>query len=264
MSDVAASDIGLLRRWLKRNLGLRAEDYRSEFLGRRLRPYLQVQGWPDAAACLSHLDTHPREREGFLRRFFVGTTECFRNGEVFESFQNHFSQRIARFRWNRPVILSAACATGEEALSLAVLLEEAGLPGLVLAADRYKPALAGLREGSVPAKALQRVDRADWKGYFKIAGSRAAPGPSVFSRVHPLCCDLGWGIPCKAVHSVFLRNVFVYLTEEAQERIIKTMSEILVVGGLLVLGRVERIRGSRPEWEVVDRDCRIYGKIGGR
>ena len=57
---------------------------------------------------------------------------------------------------------------------------------------------------------------------------------------------------------MLVRNIFIYLTEEAQERMVMAAEKVLVPGGLLVLGRVERIPHGLLGWERADGECRIY------
>jgi chemotaxis methyl-accepting protein methylase len=64
-------------------------------------------------------------------------------------------------------------------------------------------------------------------------------------------------MPGRGFHAVLLRNLFIYFTPRAQARMVREAGESLVPGGLLVLGRVERLADSHG-WEAVDRDARIY------
>ena len=84
---------------------------------------------------------------------------------------------------------------------------------------------------------------------------------SEYFTILPVCGDLTFGIPGSGYHVIALRNIFIYLTEEAQVRLLGEAKKALVPGGLLILGRVESLsRRSSHEWRTVVRDARIYAR----
>jgi chemotaxis methyl-accepting protein methylase len=142
------------------------------------------------------------------------------------------------------------------------LLEELGAPGWILAADRSLQALRALKAGLYPSKSLEGMDKGRRQRYFTEEENRARVARRVIGRIHPLCCDLSRGLPGGPFHVVVLRNLFIYLTPQAQERLVGEAGAVLVPGGLLVLGRVEAAGcfASR-QFRAVSRDARIYEKV---
>ncbi len=258
MRRLQPEEVAALREWLSRQ-GLRGADYREEFLGRRLLPRMEGAGFDSVRDYLASLRGRPAEQDALLSRFLVHTTEFFRNPEVWEALR----AVLPRAGPGGLSVLSAPCSTGEEAFSAAVLLERDRLPGRVVAADLSGTALKRLREGRYPARALEKVDRELAARYFKLDGGWAMPVPRVRARVLPVRWDLGRGLPGKGFHVALLRNLFIYLTAAAQARLVAQAGEALVAGGLLVLGRVERLPQRGEAWDVVDGDARIYRWKGG-
>jgi two-component system CheB/CheR fusion protein len=259
-----ADQLSALRGVLARVLGPTAEVYRSSFLERRVAPRLAATHSADVAVYLDLLRRRPEEVWALCERLFVPTTEFFRNPEVFEALGELLAARSAEATWRTLRILSAPCSTGEEAASLSILLKEKGLCGKILAADRSPRALARLRGRRYPLKSVASLDKALKERYFRREGDVAWLDPGAARQIQPLLWDLGWGLPGRGFHAVVMRNFFIYLTAEAQARLLADAHGALVPGGLLVLGRVESIgRREMEGWRVVNRDARIYESTGG-
>jgi len=257
-------DLEDLRAWMRRGPGLRGEDYRPTFLARRLWPRLRASGCKDVPSYLALLRQDPAEAQSLASKFFVPTSEFFRNPEVFKSLSMLLAERVRRPGWTPLKIVSAPCSTGEEPVSLAILLEEAALQGRILAFDRSRNALAALQSGLFARRALEKVDLKLQARYFKREGERFSVVQRVAARICPICCDLGDGFPVRKAHVVMMRNLFIYLTEAAQLRLLDGAAQALVPGGLLVLGRVEALSPLRAAaWHPVDRAARIYERTGG-
>lgn len=265
MTLLSKEDLAQLREWLQSRHGLRASDYREAFLTRRVTPRMAARGCVDVASYLRLLDSDPAESRVLLGKVLVPTTEFMRNPEVFQSLLALIRSRAGLPGWDRLRILSAPCSTGEEAVSLALLLEDGRIDGLVAAGDRSPLALARLKAGSFPLRALDKLDKTLKERYFTLEGDRARVAPEVLRRIHPMRVDLGWGLAGRGFHVVLMRNLFIYLTEAAQGRLLSDIAEAIVPGGLLVLGRVEAVgRRWRDAWRPVDSDCRIYEWTGVR
>lgn len=252
--ELDAGDLDLLRRWLRREAGLRATDYRDEFLARRVIPRMEAAGFSSLGRYLVALDRSEEQRNFLIRRLLVPTTEFFRNADVFEAL----GRAWAGLQRSQPLkLLSAPCSTGEEAVSLAILLERLNLKGTIVAADLSATALATLKAGQWPLRALEKLDTATAARYFSVEGGWATLSPQILQRIEPVRWDLGQGMPGRGYHTVLMRNLFIYLKPEAQARMVREVAKALLPGGLLVLGRVEPLPDGEG-WETVDRDARLY------
>ncbi|MFB9972027.1 CheR family methyltransferase [Pseudoroseomonas cervicalis] len=145
----------------------------------------------------------------------------------------------------RPLrILSAGCATGEEAWSLAALAAEAGLPARILGLDLCRPALARAASGRFepgPPDPLREVPEA-YRPYFPAdaAGTLCArPGEAVavsFARAN-LCVlappDAAPAAPPEAAEQdiILCRNVLIYLTPDARAAVLRGLCARLAPGG---------------------------------
>ena len=102
-----------------------------------------------AAAYEARLARDPDELEWLMERLTVQESEWFRHPAHFELV----AERVAR---GGGVVWSAGCADGQEAWSLAMLLEEVGAPGWsVLATDLSADALAAAATGRYEERRLR-------------------------------------------------------------------------------------------------------------
>jgi chemotaxis methyl-accepting protein methylase len=261
VSPLSAADLRAVKHWLRGHGIARPEDYRDTFLNRRVQARMQAMGQEDVHGFLRAVDTCSKSRDAFFQRFFVPTTEFLRNPEVFEEAARLTSQRAQA--WGHPIrVLSAACSTGEEAYGIALLLLEKGLDCRVLALDRSRLALDRLRAGAFEERVLAKVDKRLRERYFIRGAVGFKACDELLSRVQPACWDIGGGFPRGTFHMVFLRNVLIYLTEEAKVRLLGEVTRVLVPGGILVLGRTESAgRCVTGDLAPLDRDKRIYERV---
>jgi chemotaxis protein methyltransferase CheR len=148
----------------------------------------------------------------------------------------------------RPRIWSAACATGEEPLTLAMLLDDRGLLGSVdlfatdlsarvlerAARGRYGP--RSLRDTAVPELVARYLRR-------EPDGSVHAPRRLVdaITRRRLNLADPAQVAGLGRFDCVLLRNVLIYFSDETASRVIATISEALVPGGALLVGVSESL-----------------------
>ncbi len=264
MMRLENEDLFALRAWMAQALGMNGENYRPAFLARRLWSRMRATGTPDVPTYLALARRDAAEALTLASKFLVPTTEFFRNPEVFQALGRELVARTSRPGWATLRAVCAPCSTGEEAVSLAILLNELGLRGRIVALDRSRGALRALRSGLWPRRSMEKVDLRRRARYFREEGETSRITEDIAARIQPVCCDLNGGIPAGGVHVVMMRNFFIYLTESAQGRLLEEAARAVVPGGLLVLGRVEILpRAALGPWTLVERDARIYERTGG-
>ncbi len=266
MKTLDSASLARLRGWITSRSSLHAEDYRGTFLYRRVYPRLKATDTETIREYIGVLERNQEEAGIFLKKLYIPTTEFFRNPEVFEALGDQLVMRFAGGgRAKNLRILSAASSTGEEAVSLAILLCRRGLGGRVVALDRCFSHLKSLRAASYSVAKLERVDKRLIERYFIVSGKVAIVRPEIRRMVDPVCADLTNGVPVKRFDVVALRNFFIYLTATGESRLLRRVAEALLPGGLLVLGKVETLgKNDLTEWKMVDKDARIYERGGMR
>jgi chemotaxis protein methyltransferase CheR len=150
-------------------------------------------------------------------------------------------------------IWSAACSTGEEVWTLAVVAHEA-LPSAkirITASDISQKALAFAQRAVYPADRCHGLPAGWVSRYFEPEGrpaeayriSPALRGLATFRRVN-LVKPYSWG---RQFPVIFCRNVMIYFDRPTQEQVIRQLAECLEPGGHLFVGHAESLtRVSHP------------------
>lgn len=187
-----------------------------------------------------------------LQYFTVQVSEMFRDPPYFRALRERVLPLVAS--WPYVKVWVAGCSTGEEAWSLAIVLEEEGLLGrtLIYATDINPEALATAQAGIY---ALDRI--AGFSANYLAAGGRAslsdyytaAYGGAVFDKRlkaqvvfsdHSLSTDSVFS----EVELVSCRNVLIYFDRELQARAIGLFHDALAPRGFLGIGARESLRFS--------------------
>jgi len=179
----------------------------------------------------------------------VPETRFFREQRQFAVLGEVVLPTLARARPARgPLRLwSAACATGEEACSLAVTALEA-LPGWridVLGTDVSNRALATARRGWYPAQRLAGVPEPLRGRYFRPRAGGYELGPDLrqalsYRRLN-LAVDPGPLAGIGPMDVIFCENVLIYLEAEAARRLLQTLASALRDDGWLFVGSSEML-----------------------
>lgn len=177
----------------------------------------------------------------------VQETQLFRAPRQMLRLAETLPARLAAARAeDRPLrLLSAGCATGEEAFSLAALAQQAVLdaaPGArieVLGIDVCRPALASAEQGRIGPHLGTPLGAVPARYLPWLSGPGGAPQPHAalrraarFRRATLLAPpdDLG------GFDVILCRNVLIYMTDAARRRVLETLMEHLRPGGVLGLG----------------------------
>jgi len=145
-------------------------------------------------------------------------------------------------------IWSAACATGEEPLTIAIALNEAGwfkrASIEILATDASSKAIERAREGVYKERAFRNLPLNLRERYFEKDGSAWR----VRSDIH---CRIKWAIanlieedqiaPFASADFIFCRNVFIYFSENAIRRAVRSFAKFIRPPGYLFVGAAESL-----------------------
>jgi len=150
----------------------------------------------------------------------------------------------------RPLrLLSAGCASGEEAWSLAILAANTGTTAEVMGLDLCRPALATAEAGRYPAgppDALREVPDA-FRCWFARDGGWVVPRPEGLPRPAFLRANLM--DPPEEIGrfgAILCRNVLIYLLPMARELVLRNLVGRLLPGGALLLGPTDSPPAGLP------------------
>lgn len=188
-------------------------------------------------------------------RLTVQETRFFRDPDAFRLVADYLMTRPREELRRRPLeAWSVGCATGEEAYTLAMVLDECmrrlGLNSLygVTGSDISQPALEKARRGRFCTRKLQHVEPELRHRYFTRTGGDTAEVISslrervCFTRLNVLDLDTA---PMHGMNIIFCQNLLLYFRRWRRREIVKRLAERLAPGGLLVLGQGE-LTGWQP------------------
>jgi two-component system, chemotaxis family, CheB/CheR fusion protein len=159
------------------------------------------------------------------------------------------------------------CATGEEAYSIAMLLQEEASkhelrpPVQIFGSDLDVRALATAREGRFPASIEADVSEERLRRFFIRESDgyrvRQEVRDTILFAVHDLLKDP----PFSHVDLISCRNVLIYLDRVLQDQVCNTFHYALNPGGFLMLGAAEAADNPPGLFRTADRNARIYRSI---
>lgn len=171
----------------------------------------------------------------------VHETRMFRAADQLAAFREHLLPSLIADARGRPLrLVSAGCATGEEAWTLAIIAARGAAPDWrVLGVDLCRGALAVAEEGHYrlgPPDALREMPEGD-RALLDIGEEAFAPASCLRRHVAFRRANLLDPLPATdAADAILCRNVLIYLTAEARRRVLRLLVAALRLGGVLLLG----------------------------
>ncbi len=187
------------------------------------------------------------ELDRLIDALVVGETYLFREFEQLKLIVSHFLSPLVE-RGRRPRVWCAACATGEEPVTLAMLLAEEGMLSSVelVASDLSERALARARAGNLNRRALRSVVApelcARWLTEGPDGGFQVSPSllEAIDWRRVNLTDPAALGA-LGAFDVIICRNVLIYFSDETTGRVVENLSAALTPGGSLFVGVSESL-----------------------
>lgn len=264
----------LFSEWLGEEFGLRFGPEKRDILRSRLEPRRAELGFDTFEQLYFHLKFHPSRQEECERLiphltnnesyFFRETGQLdVLSDEILRTVRNRLtSQGRTELR-----ILSAACASGEEPYTLAIIARQSGLfpppwTVRVTGVDIDSRALQAARAASYGENAFRRLDEDIRRRHFRPDGERRWQlNPEIremvsFRRANLV--DPGWHRALPRQDIVFCRNALIYFGEESTRQAVEGLYHALQPGGYLFLGHAESLSRVPTRLETVRRPGAIF------
>jgi chemotaxis protein methyltransferase CheR len=261
-------ELELLLEAIHRRYGYDFRGYARASLRRRLWRRADLEGLRTLSALQERILHDPHVMERLLADLSINVTAMFRDPACHAALRDAVFPLLRTHPFVR--IWVAGCSTGEEVVSLAIGLREAGLleRARIYATDIDNEVLARARRGAFPLDKLRDYTenyhaaggREDFSRYYTVAGDEAVFDPTlmrdaVFAQ-HNLASDRSFN----EFHVIVCRNVLIYFGRELQDRVLELFDESLIRRGVLVLGHKETLGGTSVEdrYDVLVAPERIY------
>jgi chemotaxis protein methyltransferase CheR len=150
----------------------------------------------------------------------------------------------------------AASASGEEAFTLAIALEEAGFgrhPIQIVGSDASEAALEKARGGMFRERSFRSLPPEIRARYFKAGREHSLLSPTIMSRVRFERVNVIMPSETAELASspiIFCRNVFIYFSEEVIARTVRNFAERMPPGGYLCVGASESLLRLTQDFEL--------------
>ena len=244
--------------------------YKLATVLRRIERRMQVNALPDMPSYAKYLQSHPDETPALLGDMLIGVTNFFRDREAFEALERDilpalFEQKLATEDKSIRV-WSAACSTGEEAYSLAMLLaDQAALSSAnseihvqLFATDIDERALETARAGVYPQAIATDVTPGRLRQYFVKEQNQLRMQKELRERILFARHNILRDPPFSRLDLISCRNLMIYLDRDIQVEVLRMFHFALNPGGYLFLGSSETADACSQLFTPVDKKNRIY------
>jgi chemotaxis protein methyltransferase CheR len=220
----------------------------------RLNPVAKKHGFASINELLKSLQTKPRldVQQQVVEAMTTNETSFFRDAHPFEALRTKLIGEFIKARSPQKTlnIWSAACSTGQEAYSIAILLRE-HFPELVnwkvniVGTDLSDDVLEKARAGKFSQIEVNRgLPAALLMKHFARQGLQWELNPAIrgMASFRKLNLIETWsGLPTFDI--VFLRNVLIYFAPEVKKSILGNVRKVMAPDGVLFLGAAETTLG---------------------
>lgn len=237
------TDFSYFIKQVKQKTNIDLSLYKEAQMKRRLTTLRTKHGYGTFAAYWEAMTRDSKLMNEFLDRMTINVSEFWRNANRWAALEQRFFPELLRAN-GRLKIWSAACSTGEEPYTIAMILDKLGVleRSSILATDLDLNVIERAKMGLYPERSLKEVPASYRNQYFtQMPGGDYQVADKLMRAVryqqHNLLSspfDGGYDL-------IVCRNVMIYFTEEAKSELYRKFGAALRPGGLLFVGSTEQI-----------------------
>jgi chemotaxis protein methyltransferase CheR len=271
-----STGLPLLRDLIHERTGLFYDNGRYEALSDRLAPLVIGRGFRsflDFYYLLKYDEgASTAEWRNVMDALSVQETYFWREIDQIHGLSGKVLPELIRGRDEWPLrIWSVPCATGEEPLTIAMVLNEAGwfdrMPIEIRASDGSSAAIGRARAGRYRNRAFRALPDALREKYFVQEGDASVPVPELQARV------TSWSVvnlmapgeiaPYARSPVIFCRNAFIYFSPLSVKLVVNTLADLMPVPAYLFVGASESLLSATDRFMLEDLDrAFVYVKRG--
>ncbi|MCX6210634.1 MAG: ATP-binding protein, partial [Bacteroidetes bacterium] len=241
--------------------------YKMNTIKRRILRRMVIHKIATLKQYAKYLEEEGNEVNLLYKDLLINVTEFFRDPEAFILLKKIVLPRLLKSKTLGETlrIWVAACATGEEVYSIAMLLFEIQdnniktIPFQIFASDLSEEAIAEARIGEYSTEQLKNVSPKRLQRFFtkvkdKYRVSKSLRDVCIFAP-HNILSDP----PFSRLDLISCRNLLIYLEPPAQKKALATFHYALNDNGCLMLGKSETIGSSAHLFTTsINNKCKIY------
>jgi chemotaxis protein methyltransferase CheR len=265
-------DFDMICRLLRQRSGLVLSPDKAYLMESRLLPVARkwkLAGFEDLVKAIRSKPDEALVRD-VVEAMTTNESFFFRDIKPFDQFKELVLPAMLKNRagQRRLRIWSAACSSGQEPYSLAMILSEmasqlAGWTIEIVATDLSSEILARAKEGTYSQFEVQRgLPVTLLVKYFTQSGDRWQISPKIRSMVDyrefNLLADPG---PLGRFDVVFCRNVLIYFDQETKAKVLDRLANLMPEDGFLFLGGAETVLGLTERFKLINGQRGVYGVV---
>ncbi len=271
VQDIDIADLKKITELIHTKYGYDFRNYAMSSFKRRIIRILELKNL-SIESLLKKLTESPSFINEFLDELTVNVTEMFRDPGFWRVMRDEIIPGIL-LNHKSFKIWHAGCSSGEEVLSMAILLKEMGIHQDVqlYATDLDVNILEKAKTATYPIKNMELNEknyiRLEGKGslkdYYKEENGRAVFDKSLLANATFRKHDLVTGELFNKFDLVLCRNVMIYFNQTLQNEVLKKFHESLFKYGYLAIGSKESLIWCdvANRFLVVNNEEKIYKKI---
>jgi chemotaxis protein methyltransferase CheR len=269
--DIELSELKQITDAVQSKYGYDFSNYAMSSFKRRVILVLKKNGIRSIEVLVQRILNDPQFFDQFILDVTVNTTEMFRDPTFFKALREQVFPILAtRPEFN---IWHAACSTGEEVLSTAILLKEEGLlsRAKIYATDINHIVLKKAAAARFAARNLElyknNYQNTDPKGklsdYYTVEDNEIQFDKNLLQNVKFKHHDLVVDNHFFKFDLILCRNVMIYFNQQLQNRVFELMHQSLFLGGFLALGNKESLIWCRiaDKFETINEPEKIFKKV---
>ena len=268
--ETSDSEILLLLEAIYHEYGYDFREYSQGHIRRRIMNRMAVSKFEDISEMKSKVLNDKTFASALLQDLSITVTEMFRDPVFYKSLRENVIPILKTYPFIK--IWHAGCATGEEAYSMAILLQEEDLYNrtTIYATDFNQIALNHAKDGIFSNNLIK-----EYTSNYQLAGGKESfpnyytSDYDNFIMNHSLKKNIVWANHNLVTDSVFAevnlilcRNVLIYFDKNLQNKVQNLFYNSLINGGVLCLGSQENLRFSDLYEQYIELDSkeRIFKK----
>ncbi|MDX1838367.1 hypothetical protein DIZ81_10950 [Legionella taurinensis] len=269
--DSVAEEINQILVLLNNHTGHDFSLYKPNTIFRRIQKRLHILQIDDLFFYIKYLYQNPNELDTLFKELLINVTNFFRDPEAFEVLKKIILEKVMD---NKPQDYSLrvwipGCSTGEEAYSIAILLQECmdrvkqRFNIQIFGTDIDQDAIEIARTGVFPSSISSEVSQERLERFFVKEGDTYKINIDTRKMIIFAAQNLIKDPPFTKLDLLSCRNLLIYLTSQLQKRILPLFHYSLKPNGVLFLGTSETIGGSGDLFTILDRRWKIFERKGG-
>jgi chemotaxis protein methyltransferase CheR len=260
--SVHASDFDYVRQLLARKSAIVIDDDKAYLVESRLTPVARDTAGGDLATLIRQLRSAPDGplASRVVEAMTTNETSWFRDNIPFQAFSDQILPELsdARRSLRRLSIWSAACSSGQEPYSLAMILSDfvgqnPGWDFTIIASDLSTEMVSRTKLGAFSQVEMNRgLPASKLVTHFSRQGTAWVAAESLRSKIEARVINLAEPLPpLPPLDVIFLRNVLIYFDVPTKQRVLERIRTRLRPDGYLFLGAAETTLGVHEGFERV-------------